>query len=58
MNGVTEFQRLLGEREALRRFHTWRAGFIAKGVRRRRAAIIRRCGIAVIAVTPITLAWL
>ena len=58
MNGVTEFQRFLGDREALRQFHTWRADFIAKGVRRRRAAIVRRCGIAVIAVTPITLAWL
>ena len=57
MNGVTEFQRFLGEREALRRFHTWRAGFIAKGVRRHRAAIVRRCGIAVIAVTAIALMW-
>jgi hypothetical protein len=54
--GVTEFQRFLGEREALRRFHTWRADFIARGVRRRRAAIVRRCGIAVLAVTAIALA--
>jgi hypothetical protein len=58
VNGVTEFQRFLGDREALRQFHIWRANFIAKGVRRRRAAIVTRCGIAVIAVTAIALAWL
>jgi hypothetical protein len=58
MNGVTEFQRFLGDREALRQFYTWRADFIAKGVRRHRAAIVRRCGIGVIAVTAIALAWL
>jgi hypothetical protein len=58
VTGVTEFQRFLGDREALRQFHRWRADFIAKGVRRRRAAIVRRCGTAVIAVTAIALAWL
>ena len=58
MNGVTEFQRFLGDREALRQFHTWRADFIAKGVRRHRAAIITRCGIAVVAVIAIALTWL
>jgi hypothetical protein len=58
VNGFTEFQRFLRDCEVLRQFHTWRADFIAKGVRRRRAAIVRRCGIAVIAVTAIALAWL
>jgi hypothetical protein len=57
VNGVTEFQRVLGDREELRQFHTWRGGFIANGVRRRRAAVVRRCGIAVLAVTAIAL-WL
>jgi hypothetical protein len=57
VNGVTEFQRFLGDREELRQFHMWRGGFIANGERRRRAAIVRRCGIAVLAVTAIAL-WL
>jgi len=51
MTERTELLRFLNHREALRRFHDWRAGYIATHMRRRRAAVVRRCAITVLSMT-------
>ena len=55
MTERTELLRFLNHREALRRFHDWRAGYIATHMRRRRAAVVRRCAITVLSMTALVL---